>query len=48
MPDLRPLHQLIDSLPADGKWNAALRERWLTAVARAVDYTIDVPEEVNP
>ena len=34
------LHQLIDSLPAS--WTPAERERWLRAIAAAVDYAVEV------
>ena len=42
--DLRPIHQMVDALPAEGWWTPERRRRWLRALEGAVDYAIDERE----
>ena len=38
---LRPIHQMVDALPADGWWTPDLRRRWMRALEGALDYAIE-------
>lgn len=45
MADLRPIHQIVDVLPATGTWTKDRRARWLWMIECAVDYAIEVNNE---
>lgn len=43
--DLRLIAVLGQQLPSSGKWTAAKRQRWLTALERNLDLIIEVVED---
>jgi len=44
MLDYRVISALVHQLPQDGRWTAAARERWLTAMTAALDYMFELTE----
>ncbi|HEU0074416.1 MAG TPA: DUF5343 domain-containing protein [Dehalococcoidia bacterium] len=42
--DLRPIHQMVDSLPYEGWWTQDRRERWLRGLEALIDWAIEVKD----
>ena len=43
--DYRVISSLMQQLPNDGKWTRSRRDRWVEAMAKAIDFLTEIVEE---